>query len=48
VISWFQTFAFKWVNLYRYAEADIDRSINELSRVAKPGGGLYKSNPVDP
>jgi hypothetical protein len=38
VKNWFQAFAFKWLNLYRYATAALD-----VTKV-----GLYKLNAVDP
>jgi hypothetical protein len=40
VISWFQAFAFKWVNLYRYGEGFYD-AINAEAELVPPGGGLY-------
>jgi hypothetical protein len=47
VISWFQAFAFKWVNLYRYGEGFYD-AINAEAELVPPGGGLYNLNPIDP
>jgi hypothetical protein len=39
VISWFQAFALKWVNVYRYAAGTIERQ-HELER-AHLGGALH-------
>jgi hypothetical protein len=51
VKNWFQAFAFKWVNLYRYNAAATNQAIHVYGvpfGACPPGGGLYKLNPVDP
>jgi hypothetical protein len=45
VISWFQSFAFKWVNLCRSIEYSMPAA-DKLDKATV--AGLYKSNAVDP
>ena len=51
MISWFQAFAFAWVNsCRRYVEEGIfllDFELKEIKEFEQPVG-LYKLNPVDP
>jgi hypothetical protein len=37
VISWFQAFAFKWVNLYRYSQAEELTKFAEVQQVMNLG-----------
>ena len=49
MISWFQAFAFKWVNLYRYTLAYHLKALHNAGDCLKCGvevGGLYKLNLV--
>ena len=44
----FQSFAFKWVNVYRYATPDRrPEGVKQLDAWIEVGG-LYNLNPVDP
>jgi hypothetical protein len=48
VIYWFQAFAFKWVNSYRYTTVDAWVDAPMRPRIDTPSVGLYKLNLVDP
>jgi hypothetical protein len=55
VKNWFQAFAFKWVNLYRYTEVDVElaklkakKDAKTTKRIALLSVGLCTLNQVDP
>ncbi len=47
MISWFQAFAFKWVNLHRYAVGDVHVNDHDALAMGAVGTPYKLTNAVD-